>query len=42
MAGYFVRVLPIVFCAGVFAGEFSWGTWKNIVPRSRRSGLIPG
>lgn len=38
--GLFARVLPIVFCASVFAGEFSWGTWKNIVPRSQRFGLI--
>lgn len=38
--GLFTRVLPIVFCASVFAGEFSWGTWKNIVPRSQRLSLI--
>lgn len=38
--GLFVRVLPIVFCASVFAGEYTWGTWKNIVPRSQRFGLI--
>lgn len=38
--GIFARVLPIVFCASIFAGEFSWGTWKNIVPRSQRMNLI--
>jgi len=38
--GLFVRTLPIVFCASVFAGEYGWGTWKNIVPRSSRIGLI--
>lgn len=24
--GLFVRTLPIVFCASVFAGEYGWGT----------------
>jgi len=38
--GIFARSLPIVFCASVFAGEFSWGTWKNIAPRSQRLNLI--
>lgn len=38
--GLFVRVLPIVFCASVFAGEYQWGTWKNILPRSQRLELI--
>lgn len=40
VGGIFVRVLPIAFCVSVFAGEFSWGTWKNIVPRNGRLKLI--
>ncbi len=28
------------FTAVTFAGEYQWGTWKNIVPRQRRSLLI--
>lgn len=38
--GLFIRTLPIVFCASVFAGEYGWGTWKNVLPRSNRLGLI--
>ncbi len=34
------RMLLIGFATLVFAGEYQWHTWKNIVPRSRRSGLI--
>ena len=26
--------------ATLFAGEFEWGTWKNILPRNKRSALI--
>jgi ABC-type transport system involved in multi-copper enzyme maturation permease subunit len=36
----FGRMLPLAFIAAVFAGEYEWGTWKNIVPRNRRSALI--
>mgnify|MGYP001819990811 CR=1 FL=1 len=32
------RMLLIGFATLVFAGEYQWHTWKNIVPRSRRSG----
>ena len=32
----FGRVLPLAFFAVVFAGEYQWGTWKNLVPRTRR------
>jgi hypothetical protein len=28
------------FAAVVFAGEYQWGTWKNIVPRNRRVMLL--
>ncbi len=38
--GLLARVLPITFFAGVFAGEFSWGTWKNIIPRGKRLHFI--
>jgi hypothetical protein len=38
----FGRILPLAFCALVFAGEYQWGTWKNLVPRSRRWWLILG
>jgi ABC-type transport system involved in multi-copper enzyme maturation permease subunit len=36
----FGRMLPLAFMAVVFAGEYQWGTWKNLVPRSRRPALI--
>ena len=36
----FGRMLPLAFMAVVFAGEYQWSTWKNIVPRSRRWKLI--
>lgn len=36
----FGRILPIAFFSVVFAGEYQWGTWKNIVPLSRRLPLI--
>jgi hypothetical protein len=36
----FGRMLPLAFMAVVFAGEFQWGTWKNIVPRSDRARLV--
>lgn len=36
----FGRMLLLAFMAAAFAGEYQWNTWKNIVPRSRRSLLI--
>jgi hypothetical protein len=36
----FGRFLPLAFMAVVFAGEYEWDTWKNIIPRSRRVRLI--
>lgn len=36
----FGRLLPLAFMAVVFAGEYQWGTWKNLVPRSSRPALI--
>lgn len=34
------RLLLLGFTAVVFAGEYQWNTWKNIVPRNRRASLI--
>ncbi|MBN1669330.1 MAG: ABC transporter permease [Anaerolineales bacterium] len=34
------RMLPLAFMAVVFASEYQWGMWKNLVPRSRRVSLI--
>ena len=34
------RMILLGFTAVVFAGEYQWGTWKNTVPRNRRSALI--
>ncbi len=34
------RLILLGFTAVVFAGEYQWGTWKNTVPRNRRSALI--
>ncbi|MFC1936467.1 ABC transporter permease [Chloroflexota bacterium] len=36
----FGRFLPLSFMAVVFAGEYEWDTWKNIIPRSQRARLI--
>jgi hypothetical protein len=36
----FGRFLPLAFMAVVFAGEYEWDTWKNIIPRSQRGRLI--
>ena len=36
----FGRFLPLAFMAVVFAGEYEWDTWKNIVPRAPRARLI--
>lgn len=34
------RGIMLVFAAITLAGEYVWGTWKNIIPRSRRWKLI--
>jgi hypothetical protein len=34
------RLLLVGFAAFVFAGEYQWRTWKNIIPRSRRVALV--
>jgi hypothetical protein len=34
------RMLPLAFMAVVFASEYQWGMWKNLIPRSRRIPLI--
>lgn len=36
----FGRIFLLGFTAVTFAGEYEWGTWKNIVPRQRRGQLI--
>jgi ABC-type transport system involved in multi-copper enzyme maturation permease subunit len=39
--GNVIGRMPILaFIASLFAGEFEWGTWKNIVPRNRRAALV--
>ncbi|MBK8906097.1 MAG: ABC transporter permease [Anaerolineaceae bacterium] len=38
--GTFLRMPFIAFIAIAFAGEYQWGTWKNIVPRHARTTLI--
>lgn len=34
------RLVLLGFTAVVFAGEYQWSTWKNMVPRNRRISLI--
>ena len=36
----FGRMLPLAFMAVMIAGEYEWGTWKNVIPRTRRSRLM--
>lgn len=36
----FGRFLPLAFMAVMFAGEYEWDTWKNIIPRTQRLYLI--
>lgn len=36
----FGKLLPLSFMAVMIAGEYEWGTWKNVIPRSRRSALL--
>ncbi|VAW40005.1 hypothetical protein MNBD_CHLOROFLEXI01-2285 [hydrothermal vent metagenome] len=38
--GTFIRMPFLAFTAIAFAGEYQWGTWKNIVPRQSRTALI--
>ncbi|MCL4262805.1 MAG: hypothetical protein KJ069_06300 [Anaerolineae bacterium] len=35
-----VQMLLLGLTAVTFAGEYQWGTWKNILPRHRRPALI--
>jgi hypothetical protein len=39
-ANIFGRMAPLAFIVTGFAGEYQWDTWKNIIPRSRRTSLI--
>ena len=34
------RMLLVGFAAFVFAGEYQWRTWKNLIPRRQRTALI--
>jgi ABC-type transport system involved in multi-copper enzyme maturation permease subunit len=34
------RFLIVIFASFVFAGEYQWGTWKNLIPRRGRAALI--
>jgi len=34
------RMVLLGFTAVVFAGEYQWQTWKNVVPRARRPRLV--
>jgi ABC-2 type transport system permease protein len=34
------RMLLVGFAAFVFAGEYQWHTWKNLIPRNQRPALI--
>lgn len=36
----FTRIPLLAYMAVMFAGEFEWGTWKNIIPPSQRASLI--
>lgn len=38
--GTFIRMPFLAFTAIAFAGEYQWGTWKNIVPRHSRTALV--
>lgn len=39
-AGTFLRMPFMAFIAIAFAGEYQWGTWKNILPHQSRTVLI--
>ncbi|MGD0173299.1 MAG: ABC transporter permease subunit [Anaerolineales bacterium] len=34
------RMLPLAFMSTMFASEYEWGMWKNLIPRNRRAALI--
>lgn len=36
----FIRMPFLAFAAVLFAGEYQWATWKNIIPRRQRAALI--
>lgn len=36
----FGRMLPLAFMSVVFAGEYVWGTWKNVLPRNTRNRVL--
>lgn len=38
--GLFGRLLVLALTAIIFAGEYQWQTWKNIVPHNRRVPLV--
>lgn len=38
--GTLLRMPFLAFIAIAFAGEYQWGTWKNILPRHSRTALI--
>jgi ABC-type transport system involved in multi-copper enzyme maturation permease subunit len=38
--GLLGRLITLAFAVVVFAGEYQWQTWKNVVPRRRRVSLI--
>ena len=38
--GTFVRIPFIAFIAVAFAGEYQWGTWKNILPGQSRVAIV--
>jgi ABC-2 type transport system permease protein len=39
-ANIITRMPILAFVATLFAGEFEWETWKNILPRNKRSAII--
>jgi ABC-type transport system involved in multi-copper enzyme maturation permease subunit len=38
--GLLGRLITLAFAVVVFAGEYQWQTWKNVVPRRRRVPLV--
>lgn len=38
--GTFLRMPFLAFIAMAFAGEYQWGTWKNVLPRQSRTAVI--
>ncbi len=38
--GLFGRLLVLALTAIIFAGEYQWQTWKNVVPHNRRVPLV--